>query len=159
MFKKRVITILILLSLLLTMFIWYGTVEPDPTLNRFPGNKEVLDDPDAYIGMKVDIGGRVMELQPLVINIRYGHHTREIEVDGVDLDDISIGDTLSVFGVLEDENRITAQNTINRPSINVFYMYAVSVVAALWVSVRLYKGWRWNGDLKGLEPVEDEGCG
>jgi len=55
--------------------------------------------------------------------------------------DVAVGDHLNVFGTLQSDNHITAENTIQRAPGATWYMYLVSFLAGLLVFGRLLNHW------------------
>ena len=51
--------------------------------------------------------------------------------------DVAVGDQLSVFGTLQEDNHIHATNVVHRAPWEAYYMYVVSFLAGLWVLARL----------------------
>ncbi len=145
-----------LFTILISLFVWHGSLSPDPESNIYPGERELIRDHHGYIGEKVEVGGRVISESPLTIEVKYGGETMELFVTGTDAK-VREGDRLTVFGTLQEDNIVTASKVVVQPFLNIVYMYLVSIVAALWVLSRILTQWRWNHRDKALEPRERPG--
>ena len=64
--SRRFLAIFILLAGLAALFVWAGTVTPDPAMNNYPENDEFGSDPEAYVGKQVEIHGTVVATDPVV---------------------------------------------------------------------------------------------
>ncbi len=142
-FKHRLAVVIILTAILISLFVWYGSLEPDPDVHRYPRAEDLIKDEEKYVGQEVEVGGRVVSTTPLTIEIEHGGDTRELYITGAD-EEPNKNDRVTVFGTLEDENTIAASEIISRPYINYLYMYAVSVAAALWILFRISRQFRWD---------------
>ncbi len=148
MFKNaslKKISLIIFILVLLIFFIWYGSIEPDPEKGHYPGEEEILQDYGEHVGRKVEVGGRVIEEEPLKIEIEYGSEKIELQVVG-EKEEANENDRITVYGTLHENNTIVAENVVVRGYWRYIYMYTVSVGAAVWVGVRLFKSWRWDSD-------------
>ena len=148
--------LIVLLTLLLSgSFVWYGTVDPDPANNNYPGSDEIAQDPNAYLGEHVSVGGTVVAHDPLRIEIGYGlDGTMILQITGVD-DPPPVGHTLNVFGTLTEPNVVHAKNTVSRAPWEATYMYIVSFIGGLWVLGRLLQHWRIDADTYSVVPRGD----
>ena len=152
MFRSRKSMIAVLLIILLILFVWYGSASPEPEKGHYPGSEHVVQDREAYVGEKVDIGGRVVETDPLTIEVEYGEDSILLEIVNTPKD-ADVGDRVSVFGTLNENYTVTAENVIVRPRFNWYYMYGVSGVAAIWLSIRLISHWKYTPT--GFKPREE----
>ncbi len=151
--RTRMIAIIIFLCILVGMFIWYGSLSPEPNFNHYPGDKEIINDYDSYTGEMVEVGGKVTSVSPLTIEVKYGTETMELVVTGVE-EETSKGDRMTVFGTLQEDDTVIASRVVIRPYINFVYMYVVSFIAAFWLLYRIVSQWRWNRTKKAFEPRE-----
>ncbi len=142
-FKHRLAVVIILIVILISLFVWYGSLQPDPDVHRYPGDEHLIKNRHEYVGDEVEVGGKVVSTSPLMIEIEYGDESRELYITGVD-EELNKNDRVTVFGTLEDENTIAASEIIAKPYINYVYMYAVSVVAATWILFRIRGQFRWD---------------
>ncbi|MFO7791474.1 MAG: hypothetical protein R6W73_00645 [Candidatus Saliniplasma sp.] len=152
MFRSRKSAIVVLLVVLVILFVWSGSAGPEPEKGHYPSSKDVVMDYEDHVGEEVEIGGKVLDADPLTIEVEYGDESVLLEVINVD-EDVEEGDRVSVFGTLRDDNTITAENVIVRPLINWYYMYGVSAVAAIWLLFRLITQWEYTS--KGFRPREE----
>ncbi len=141
--RTRFTGISILLILLFTSFIYYGSQPPRPDAGSYPSEEHIIEDYQRYIDERVNVGGRVIETEPLTIEAKYGKETVELTIKNATVDP-NIGDRLSVYGVLKEDHSVEAINSINRPKLNYHYMYAISMVAAVWLAYRIYKQFEWD---------------
>ncbi|MFW6196139.1 MAG: hypothetical protein ACOC5D_02265 [Thermoplasmatota archaeon] len=143
--KYRNLTIVVLLLILLTLFIWYGSLEPEPEKGNYLGSEELIKNYDNHIGEKADVTGEVVNTDPIEIKIEYGRQEKTLRVTGAD-EDVEKGDRLSVFGTVKQDYTIEAENSFSVPFLNYVYMYAISLVGASWIFIRIVKQWRWNSE-------------
>ena len=145
--------LVVLFALLLAgSFVWYGTVDPDPADNSYPGSDEIGQNPDAYLGDHVSIDGTVVSHDPLQVETSYGlDSTTTLEITGVD-DPPPIGHTLNLFGTLTEPTVIHAENTISRAPWEATYLYIVSFLGGLWVLGRLVQHWRVDRTTRSVIP-------
>lgn len=68
----RLLTVGANLVCLVGLFVWAGTVSPDPALNEYPGNDGVATDPDSYAGHHVSLGATVVATDPVIVEVEYG---------------------------------------------------------------------------------------
>lgn len=141
----RFALIAVLLVVLAGLFVWAGTIEPDPADNNFPGNDEVFADPDEYVGQQVSVGGTVVNTNPLTVETTVEGERVTFIVENANLD-VSTGDQLSAFGTLQSDHTVTATNVVHREPWEAHYMYAVSFLAGLWVLARLLNRWTVDTD-------------
>ncbi len=151
----RAALVVVLVVLLAGTFVWYGTVDPDPATNSYPGSDEIAQNPDANLGEQVSVGGTVVAHDPLRIEVSYGlDGTMTLEVAGVD-DPPPIGHDLNVFGMLTEPTVVHAENTVSRAPWEATYMYVVSFIGGLWVLGRLLRHWRFEADTYSVVPRGD----
>ena len=144
-----------LVLLLAGTFVWYGTVGPDPANNNYPDNDEIAQNPDAYLGEHVSVGGTVVAHDPLRIEVGYGlEGTMTLEITGVD-DLPPIGHDLNVFGTLTEPTVVHAENTVSRAPWEATYMYVISFIGGAWVLGRLLRHWRIDPDTYSVVPRGD----
>ncbi len=152
--RSRGIVIIALLIILLLLFIWYGSLSPSPEKGRFPGNDELVEDYERYKGDEVEIGGEVIETDPVTIEIESGDSTIELKIEDLQ-EEPDKGDRLTVFGTAEDDKTVRAENEIVRPYWRYRYMYGISLFGAAWVGLRLIGGWRLDKEKFAFEPRSD----
>ena len=141
--KYRVLTIIVLVLILFTLFVWYGNLESDPEQGNYPGAEELVKDYDKYVGEKVEVTGKVVDEDPIRIEIEYGEQKKGLTIIGTDKQ-VDKGDRFSVYGTVKENGTIDAENTVVFPFLNYIYMYLISIVGATWILIRIIKQWRWN---------------
>ncbi|MBS3782589.1 MAG: hypothetical protein KGY68_08315 [Candidatus Thermoplasmatota archaeon] len=152
--KSRTAIVVILLLLLLSLFIWYGSLSPAPDKGRFPGNDELVEDYERYKGKKVEVGGEVIETDPVMIEVESGDMTIELKI--ADLQERpEKGDRLTVFGTAGGNNTIHSKNALIRSSWRYAYMYGISIVGAVWIGLRLIGQWRFDKENLAFEAREE----
>lgn len=152
--KYRAFTILILVLILFTLFVWHGSLEPDPEKGDYPRAEHLIKDYDRYVGDRAEIGGEVIDEDPIRIEIEHGDEKKILKITGTDKQ-VNRGNRLSVYGTVKEDNTIEAANTVVTPFFNYIYMYVISLVGASWISLRIVKQWRWNGERSCLERREE----
>ncbi|WP_138005239.1 hypothetical protein [Halalkalirubrum salinum] len=131
------------------------TLTPDPTRNDFP-NEDDLVASDVAPGDRVTIGGTVRSTDPLVIEADPTFADPiELTVTNV-ASAVSIGDEIVVHGTLTDEWTIRATGNYAREPWELYYMYAVSAIAGLWVLSRFLRGWQLDRSTGGFRPRANE---
>ncbi|MEF8834748.1 MAG: hypothetical protein V5A76_01190 [Candidatus Thermoplasmatota archaeon] len=151
--RARTVVVMLLVLLLFSLFIWYGSLSPAPEKGRFPGNDEVVEDYDGYIGKEVEITGKVIETDPVRIEVESGDNTIELKIEDLQ-EKPDKGDKLSVFGTAEENRTIHAQNAIIRPFWRYVYMYGISLIGAGWIGLRLIGQWRFDKESLAFEARE-----
>lgn len=140
----RAVLLVLLLGALFGLLVWHGSLEPDPSVWALPGAEELGDDYGSYLGERVTVWGQVVQTDPVVIAVHYDVD-RVIRLRVVGLDDslrVSNGDRLNVYGVVEPARKIRVVNVVRIPASGVWYTYAISLLAGLWVLGRLVLHWR-----------------
>ena len=151
----RLIIIVILLGVLFSLFVLFGTVSYDPAMNNFPGNDEIGPDPEAYTGKEVEAGGTVVATDPIIIEIEYGiDQSKEITLMNVDTS-VSEGQRVSAFGTLTTDGTLDTERVLTSYPWEIWYMYAVSIIAALWVAARIVTQWKFDRDQLAFVPRGD----
>ena len=138
--KTRFLFIAVLLVVLAGMFVYAGTMEPDPGDNNYPSTSDVHENPDKYLNEKVSISGTVVDTDPLTIETTHKDETKTFVIQNAN-SDVSTGDQLTAFGTLQETDHIHATNVVHRGPWEAYYMYVVSFLAGLWVLGRLVNGW------------------
>ncbi|GEM_PF-615409 len=151
---SRKILIVVLSIVLAVFFVWYGSMEPAPDKGDYPGQEDLIKDYEKYIDEKAEVGGKVIETDPLVIETEYGDRTMDLTI--VDAQESpSKNDRVTVYGTVRENHTIEAENMVVRPRWRWFYMYGISGIAAVWVGLRMIEQWRWNGKRFALEVREE----
>lgn len=139
--RYRVVALVCLLAILGGLFVWAGTVGPDPTNNDFPGPTDIHENPDEYVGSLVTVSGTVTSTDPLTIETEpHPGETRTFVVENAN-DDAAVGDRVWAHGPLRSEGRVDTIHAVHREPWELSYMFAVSVLAGLWVLARFANRW------------------
>ena len=139
--RVRLLAVVVLLASLAVMFVWAGTLSPDPAMNNYPGNTEVGAQPEAYVDQQVEIGGTVVATDPAVIEVEHPDGTHDVTLEGLD-ESVAEGQQVSAFGTLTDASTLQVDKALVRWPWETWYMYAVSFLGGLWVLARLLAHWR-----------------
>jgi hypothetical protein len=146
--------VVVLLAVLGGLLVAAGTQTPNPALNDYPGAGDVGADPGAYAGQKVALGGTVVNADPVRIEVEHGiAETFTVTVTGVRRP-VTTGDNVKAFGTLEEADTLSADRVVVREPWELWYMYAVSFVAGLWVLLRTVRRWQFDGDRLAFVPRE-----
>ena len=137
----RALAALALCGVLFGLCVWFGTLDPVPGLGSYPGEAAVGEAPEDHVGEAVELAGRVVATDPVVVEMDYGTGSRRLVVTDLD-HPVNEGDTLRLFGVLTDPETVRATNSFAVPPWGATYTYTVSFLAGLWVLARVCTQWR-----------------
>jgi hypothetical protein len=145
----RLAALALLLGVLAALVAWYGATAADAALSRFPGEDQIAVGYETWVGTRVQVGGTVVETDPVVVAAEYtawvgdGYErgVARFTVRGLS-HPVAPGEHLQVFGTARPGRTIEASNGVVVPASNYPYMYAVSFLAGCWVLARLIRGWR-----------------
>ncbi len=145
---QRVIALPLLLGALVGLTLWFGTVPPNPELGYYPTADHLVVDYDTYVGEQVQVGGTVVETDPVVVFVEYaswdGHRYRmgsdRLRITGP-VGAVQEGQAVQVYGTVQPGGTIHATEIVVVHVEDWLYMYVVSFLAGLWVLARLVKGW------------------
>lgn len=151
-------TLAVLAAALCALFVLGGAGWP--TAPSSPPSYEEFDrNYDAYVGETVEMGGTVVETDPVVVEMDYetglsSETTYRIELVGAL--EADVGDGVYFYGEVRPDRRVAvdAERTVVRAPWEVQYMYAVSVVAVLLVVARFVNGWRFRPRALAFAPRE-----
>ncbi|MFC4247704.1 hypothetical protein ACFOZ7_12130 [Natribaculum luteum] len=158
--RGRLLAALVLLAVLAGFLVWDGTATADPSLNQFPDDEAVVNEPRAYVDERVVLGGRVVDTDPVVVEISHTGDSRTVTLEDVDATvqnadrALKRGDEVSAFGTLENPSTLATERTIVRESWELQYMYVVSLLGGLWVLGRFVRGWRFDREQLAFVPRE-----
>lgn len=138
---QRVVAVVVLLGALFGLCVWFGSLAPDPTVGAYSDASDVGPSPTEYVGTAIEIGGRVVATDPVVIELTYGTRSRRVTVTDVS-HPVAEGDTLRVFGTVTESGGVRATNSFAVPPAGGLYTYSISFLAGLWVLARLVTRWR-----------------
>ena len=148
-----VVRLLVIATLLVAfggLFVFYGTLEPAPEQNDYPGNDDLEADPTAHVGEQVGLSGTVVDTESLVLDVEHADGTAEYVIRNAP--DAEVGQEVRLFATVESDNTLEAHDAIVRDSWERTYMYAVSIVAALWILIRALRQWRFDRHSLGFVP-------
>lgn len=140
----RGLVVLALLGGLFGLGVWFGSLPYDPASGALPGVDLLAKDYDRFEGHEVDVGGRVVSTDPVVI-VAEPDAGGELRLTVVDLDEsvrVREGVDLRVYGVAEADHTVRALNAYTVSPIGLWYAWSVSFLAGLWVLGRIGRYWR-----------------
>jgi hypothetical protein len=153
--QQRVALVAILLAGTLSCLVWFGATPIVPEAGVFPENDEVILNYDANVGDRVLLSGPVASKDPLIIHAETETgDTMALRVTNAD-PQLSEGDVLSVYGVLQPGQQVEAINTVVKPAGNYWRTRILSAFAGLWVLWRGLHHWRPNVRAVIIERRED----
>ena len=100
--------------------------------------------PDEFAGEHVETGGEVIATDPVTIEIEDGTSTQRLPVENAP--DVHVGQEIIVDGTLTTDGTLVVNRdrAVVREPWETTYMYAISVLGALFVAVRILDGWRFD---------------
>ena len=130
------------------LLVWAGTISPDTSENYYPGNQELVEQPQSYVGEQVTVSGVVVETEPVVIRTSSGDENIDLTLQKYD-DSTEVGDYANVFGTYQGDSVVVVERSLTREQWEVYYMYIVSFIGGLWVLIRILHYWqidrkRWS---------------
>lgn len=142
---KRVIVILLLLSLLFGSAVKFAAISPDPNKGRYPGVEAIGERPDGIIGNQVTVWGSVSNTNPVVT--KFGSNDPTIKPYNLTLIGEAVagseeGTIVAVHGTLESSQTVRVTRAIRIKSWERKYSLYISLFAGIWVLVRFLLGWR-----------------
>jgi hypothetical protein len=141
-----------LTAVLLAMFLWAGTLSPDPAMNSYPDEDQIAQNPDAYVGQSVSVAGTVVDTDPLVIEtVPDTGEPFRVTLQNLNRP-AAVGDEISAFGTLEDETTLTVKRATVRSPWEFTYMYIISFLGGLLVLGRLTIQLRFDSDSLAFRP-------
>ncbi|MFB6227592.1 MAG: hypothetical protein ABEH88_03250 [Halobacteriales archaeon] len=154
--RARLLVVLVLLAALFGLVVWHGTLTPAPDAGAYPGSEELAADYEAYLGEDVTVGGRIVETDPVVVEAEYGvEEPILLTVVGLDPGVTVEKDAhLRVFGTVEPDRTVRAENAFAVPPIGPLYAWTISFLAGLWVLGRIVRRFRVDREEWGLVPRE-----
>jgi hypothetical protein len=151
--RARTVLLVLVLGAQFGLLVWHGSLDPAPQVGDYPDEADLVVDYDRYAGDRVTVAGTVVGTSPPVVELRSGGDSIRVTVR-----DLSVpaerGDRLRVYGVAESGRTVRAISAFTVPRWGLWYTYAVSFVAGLWVLGRLVRHWRIDREAVGLAPRE-----
>ncbi|AGB38791.1 hypothetical protein [Natronococcus occultus] len=156
---KRLLTLGLLVGVLCGLFVWYGTVTYNPALNDYPTEDDIAPTPESYVGDRVTLGGEVVATEPVVAALDTADGPWRVTLADADAaivrgDEPAVGERISAHGTLTDANTLATDRAYTREPWEWPYMYAISLVGAVWVLGRAVTGWRFDPDQRMVVPRE-----
>lgn len=144
----RLLAAAFLVAALAALFVWSGTLSPDPAVNRYPEERDVMPNPGSHAGERASIGGYVVGTDPVVIETGYSGPSR-FTLEGAataegNVERLEDGDRVTAFGTITDESTIETERLVTQTAGEQGYMLVVSAVGGLWVAGRFLWGWRFD---------------
>ena len=154
----QLLLICLLVTALVGLFVLHGTVQPDPDHNYFPGNSEVTSG-QLDTGQYVVIAGEVSAVHKNGVVIRLSGSDVRVDLGEID-GHAEVGDDVWVSGHLRETDRsanhmIETDRAIVRAPWEIGYMYAISMLAGIWVLIRFVRGWTFDTQSFGFVPKHD----
>lgn len=153
----RAVLVTVLVLAQLGLLVWFGSLNPNPALGRYPGQESLATDYDVYVGERVSVDGRVVSTDPVTIRAEHPDGSLQLVITDVG-HAVTEGDFLQVYGIVEPGGIVRAINTFAVPPTGRWYTWGVSFIAGLWVLGRVIHDWRFDRSTGGLAPRRmDEG--
>ena len=154
----RLLLICLLATALVGLFVLHGALQPNPADNHFPGNSEVTSG-QLDTGEYVVIAGEVSAIQENRVVIRLSGSDARVDLGEID-GHAEVGDDVWVSGYLREteenaDHEIETDRTIVRAPWEIGYMYAISMLAGIWILIRFVRGWTFGTQSFGLIPKHD----
>lgn len=149
----RLVALGVSVVLLGGFFVLAGAGYPAPA-SPGPDLAEPDVTPADLAGDGVETGGVVIATDPVIIEVTDGTATRRIPVENAP--DVAVGQDIVVDGTLTTDGTLVADRdrTVVREPWETTYMYAVSVLGALFVALRIVDGWRFDPGAVAFSPRE-----
>lgn len=151
--RARAVLVLLVLGAQFGLLVWHGTLAPAPEVGDYPNSADLVADYDRYAGDRVAVSGAVVATGPVVVELRSGGDSRRLTVRELSVP-VERGDRLRVYGVADPDGTVRAINAFTVPRWGLWYTYAVSFLAGLWVLARLGRHWTVDRTALGLAPRE-----
>ena len=156
---KRLLALGLLVGALCGLFVWYGTVTYNPALNDYPTEDDIAPTPESYVDDRVTLGGEVVATDPVVAELDTEDGTWLVTLEGADGalvrdGELAPGKEIRAHGTLTDANTLATDRAYTREPWEWTYMYAISIVGAVWMLGRAVTGWRIDPDQLTVVPRE-----
>lgn len=155
--RSRLLMVVLLVLVLGSVFVWYGTLTYDPARNDFPEDENVAPTPEAYVGDRVTLHGMIVDTDPTQLEIMNDGESWIVTLENADTalirgDDLGPGSYVAVHGTLSDDETLETDRVTTREPWEETYMYAISLVGSLWVLGRVLTGWQIDRDRLAIVP-------
>ncbi|APX96592.1 single stranded DNA-binding domain-containing protein [Natronorubrum daqingense] len=151
----RIVLTALFLGALLGLCVHYGGTYDDNWPH--PSGDQLQDDPDAAVGERVLLFGSVESVEDDTLEIHVtdseGRVAVELEIDGVD-ESVASGGTVQVYGVLEDDQTMTPDETVvvEEDDRAFEYKLATSLVGVVLAIAYFCRYWRIDWTTVAFEP-------
>ncbi|WP_440771731.1 DNA-binding protein [Natronorubrum sp. DTA28] len=155
----RLVVVALLFAALLGLCVHYGGTYDDNWPH--PTGDQLGEEYDAYAGERVLLFGSVQSVdgETIVIHVTDSADevAAELEIDGVD-NSVASGGTVQVYGVLESDRTMTADETVvvDRDANAFDYKLGTSIVGVLLAIGYFARHWTVNPRTFAVEPRETE---
>ena len=129
--------------LLVGLFVLAGAGYPaPPSSGPDLANSDV--DPRDLAGDHVETGGVVTDTDPVIIEIDGDTATQTLPIENAP--DVDVGQEMIVDGTITSDGTLRANRdrAVVREPWETTYMYAISILGALFVALRIADGWRFD---------------
>lgn len=146
----RLFAVAVLLAIMFGLLVWFASLPPAPEAGDYPGPYHLSVNYEEYVGERASMAAYVVQVDPVVLDAgsRNGLRLELLEAPP----DLSEGQRLRVFGIVETGHRMRHVNSFVVPRSGLVYAYVSSFFAGLWALYRLLKHWRFDRDGLGLVP-------
>ncbi|QKG92029.1 hypothetical protein HPS36_03865 [Halorubrum salinarum] len=129
--------------LLVGLFVLAGAGYPTPP-SPGPDLADPDVDPSDLAGDQVETGGIVIETDPVIIEIDGDTATQTLPIENAP--DVDVGQEVIVDGTITADGtlRVNRDRAVVREPWEATYMYAISVLGALFVALRIADGWQFD---------------
>ncbi|WP_144924267.1 hypothetical protein [Halorubrum salsamenti] len=147
----RLVALGVCVILLSGLFVLAGAGYPAPASSG-PDLAEPDVAPADLAGDHVETGGVVIATDPVIIEVTDRTTTQHLPVENAP--DVAVGQEIVVDGTLTTDGTLTADRdrAVVREPWETAYMYAVSVLGALFVALRIADGWRFDPETVTFSP-------
>ncbi|WP_338738793.1 hypothetical protein [Haloplanus salilacus] len=148
----RVFVTLLLVSSATGLLIHYDDAEDSHT--EYPTIDELSTNYGGYVGSEIHFWGEVTAVTENSFTTEY--YWLSFEVVNSETE-VRIGDTVQVYGTLETDQRISAQNVVRSDPMGREYMFGVSAIAATFTLLVFFRYWEFDRLTLTLRARPEEG--
>jgi len=135
----RVLLIIVLLIGQGGLGVWFGSVEDNAPMEHLMEDDMTTDNVD-HLGREVIVTGTVVGTDPVRIRVSGPEDTVELIVDGLE-SSVSVDADVQIRGRLIEPQTVQVDEAIVVPKWGPWYAWTVSLLAGLWVLVRIGRQW------------------
>jgi hypothetical protein len=137
----RVGAVVAILFGLTFLCVLYGSLSPAPDRGAYPNEGDFVPSPVKYKGELVTTGGRVVDTNPVALEISTKGGFQKVTIVGTS-ELPTVGQKVRVFGRLESDKTVRAKNVLIVENSGLWYTKYVSFVAGIWVLGRIIIHWK-----------------